>query len=413
MLLLPFPPDLAGNHGGARATGAMLEMLARRYELSVLYLLPPGLTPPARLPKGCNRLHAVPIWPLDRGLKRFGRQLFHAIRLFLWGAPDWVEDAWSPEMAMTAASLANEIKPDIVHFEFHVMSQYISTVREVAPRAVYIVTEHEPGVSADDYLGEKLPVRKRLSALARRRAWARFERRSLLEADAVITFTNKDKEAIHRLVGTAGPHVVSIPLRSPVPFAGREVRTVPSDLLFIGNFRHPPNVDAARRLISAIFPRIRQSRPATTLLIVGTDPPVELLSAAREGVGITGWVDDTAPYLHGASVFVAPLRQGGGMRIKVLEACAHGKALIASPLAVEGLSLNAGVEFLLADTDDEFVENALELLRSPRRRRKLEDAARRWAVQTQNADQWLLEYEALYRRLTIGVSESVLGPLSH
>jgi hypothetical protein len=101
------------------------------------------------------------------------------------------------------------------------------------------------------------------------------------------------------------------------------------------------------------------------------------------------------------------------MRIKVLEACAHGKALIASPLAVEGLSLNAGVEFLLADTDDEFVENALKLLRNPGRRRKLEDAAGRWAVQTQDADRWLLEYEALYRRLRIGVSESALGPLSH
>jgi polysaccharide biosynthesis protein PslH len=410
MFLLPFPPDLAGHHGGARATGAMIEMLSRRHELSVLYLSPPGLAPPKQLPTGCLRLEAVPIRASHQTAKSLSDRLRDTGRLLLGGRPGWVEDAWSPEMAVAAAALATEVDPDAVHFEFHVMSQYIRAVREAAPRAVIIVTEHEPGISADDCYGGQIGTRRYLAGLVRRRAWARFERRTLLRADAVVTFTDKDNAAISRLIGPGGPHLVSIPLRLPVLLAASAVQTpVPSDLLFIGNFRHPPNVDAARRLLKTIFPRVRQALPTATLLIVGADPPSELLSAAGDGVNVTGWVDDPMPYLLGASVVVAPLRQGGGMRVKVLEACAAGKALIASGLAVEGLSLNNGVEFVLADTDDAFVESSLDLLSEFSRRQELGEAARRWAEHTLDLDQWASDYESLYSRFMTGPAKDPLS----
>jgi glycosyltransferase involved in cell wall biosynthesis len=226
----------------------------------------------------------------------------------------------------------------------------------------------------------------------------------------VVTFTDKDSAAISRLIGTVGPHLASIPLRLPVPLAATAVETpVPSDLLFIGNFQHPPNVDAARRLLKTIFPRIRQALPTATLLIVGADPPPELLTAAGDGASVTGWVDDAMPYLLGASVVVAPLHQGGGMRVKVLEACAAGKALIASGLAVEGLSLNNGVEFVLADTDDAFVESSIDLLSEFSRRKELGEAARRWAEHTLDLDQWASDYESLYSRFMTGPTK---GPPS-
>jgi hypothetical protein len=88
------------------------------------------------------------------------------------------------------------------------------------------------------------------------------------------------------------------------------------------------------------------------------------------------------------------------MRVKVIEACAAGKALIASGLAVEGLGLRPGVEFVLANTDREFAEGAVDLLGSPGRRERLGEAAREWALRTQNSNEWLSQYEALYAGLS-------------
>ena len=325
--------------------------------------------------------------------------MVEAARLLLGARPDWVRESWSDKMAEACAQLAAEIQPDVVHFEFHVMAQYIPFVRKAVPEARCIVTEHEPGVvSASARRRESRGIRQRLSSWIRRIAWARYERRTLSQADAVVTFTKKDEEVVRELVCASPTEVTCIPLRILPERSGSD-RPIESSLLFVGAFRHPPNVDAALRLATAIFPRIREAKPGTRMYIVGPDPPPRVLSAAGPGIEVTGRVDDVAPYLSGASIFICPLRLGGGMRVKVLEAFAFGKALIASPQAVEGLGLRPGIEFILASDDDEFADRAIELLSNAERREQLGQAALDWASRTQDPAEWAAQYDALYGRL--------------
>ena len=128
-------------------------------------------------------------------------------------------------------------------------------------------------------------------------------------------------------------------------------------------------------------------------------PPPELLARGRDGIEVTGRVPDVAPWLNAAALVVVPLRLGGGMRVKVVEALAYGKAVVASPRALEGLNVTDGVEVAVADSDDQFVSRILSLLESPDARGALARKAREWAVANLGAERWVAEYEALYDQL--------------
>jgi polysaccharide biosynthesis protein PslH len=403
LFLLPFAPDLRGAHGGTRATAAIIDMLSRHHRLTVLYLAAPGDPPPRQLPASCERILAIPMETRASGPGSAIKRYFGVARRFLWGRPDWVEECWSPVMASRAATIAAEFEPDVVHYEFHVMAQYIPFVRSACPRAAGIVTEHEPGIIADAVRDAPPTLRERVARLARRRAWSRYERRTLRMADSIIVFTSSDAAALERLLGSSRPPISVVPLRLPAPDSPPAGTSAPikSDFVFVGNFRHPPNADAARRLVRSIFPMILRKLPEATLTIVGADPPQDLVDAASDRVTVTGWVDDPSIYLAGAAVVLVPLRQGGGLRVKMLEACAAGKAIVASPMAVEGLSLETGQEVMIAQTDEEFAEIAIALMEDPEARTRLEGASRRWWEDEHDVGRWSAQYAGLYASLGV------------
>ena len=110
-------------------------------------------------------------------------------------------------------------------------------------------------------------------------------------------------------------------------------------LLYVANLRYEPNLHAARLLLENVYPRVLHRCPTATLAIVGSDPPEWLVNAARRTpcVTVTGWVPDVAPWLDAAHVVVCPLTVGGGVKVKVLEALARGCAIVATPIALQGL----------------------------------------------------------------------------
>jgi glycosyltransferase involved in cell wall biosynthesis len=398
MILLPFAPDLRGCHGGARACAAIVAMLALRHRLQVFYLSADDESPPRQLPVGCDRIESILITSRPKMKRGPLMRMFAALARAMWGRPTWVEETGSPAVEKRIADVTAEFEPGIVHFEFHVMAQYIRAVRDAAPCAKCIVTEHEPGIVANARRDAPLTLRRRIGDMLRRRSWARYERDTLSVADAVIVFTRDDAEPLIDLLGRDRPEIRIIPLRLPLsdPIPSTSESRVKSDFLFVGNFIHPPNADAARRLVRSIFPKILAKLPTSNLTIVGPDPPDDIGAAASDRLTITGWVDDPTGYLTGASIVLVPLRQGGGLRVKMLEACAAGKAIIASPTAVQGLPLLPDQHFVLANTDEEFVLAAVALMGDPTRRARLGEAARLWSVEAQAQDAWAAEYASLY-----------------
>jgi glycosyltransferase involved in cell wall biosynthesis len=110
-------------------------------------------------------------------------------------------------------------------------------------------------------------------------------------------------------------------------------------------------------------------------------------------------VPDVTPYLDAAAVFAAPLQLGGGMRVKVLEALAAGKAVVASSRAVEGLDVANEDQLLLAESDQEAAAAIVGLLREPGRRLALARRAREWATANLGQERVTLAFEQLYASL--------------
>ena len=129
------------------------------------------------------------------------------------------------------------------------------------------------------------------------------------------------------------------------------------DVMFVGGFRHPPNVDAVQWFTSEIWPRLRQRAPGLRFHCIGGDVPDSIRELhGHDGIEIHGHVPDLSPWLDGARVAVAPLRYGAGVKGKVNQSMAHGQAVVATHCAVEGMHLVDGHDVLVADTPDTFAE---------------------------------------------------------
>jgi len=137
--------------------------------------------------------------------------------------------------------------------------------------------------------------------------------------------------------------------------------------MFLGDLSYPPNAEAARWLVQDIWPSIA----GATLRIVGA-------GAAPTGPAVvaTGFVADLNEEWRRATCMVAPIRSGGGTRVKVLDAFAAGVPVVATGLAVEGLDVVAGTHYLHAETSDQFVEAVNRLLEDTELRARLSNAAR-------------------------------------
>jgi len=145
------------------------------------------------------------------------------------------------------------------------------------------------------------------------------------------------------------------------PFAQRH------DLVFVGGFRHAPNLDAMEWFIGDVFPRIRDALPQVRLHCIGAGAPDTLLAlaATQPGVVMHGFVEDIVPYMDGARIAIAPLRFGAGVKGKINLSMAHGQPVVGTTCAIEGMHLRAGQDVLVADDAAGFADAVVRLYQDP------------------------------------------------
>lgn len=152
----------------------------------------------------------------------------------------------------------------------------------------------------------------------------------------------------------------------------------PGHLVFVGSMDWDPNEDAMLWFLREVYPRIRQAMPKASLTIVGRSPSSRLrvMAAGVPAVEVTGRVADVRPYLSQAEAVVVPLRIGGGTRIKIPEAMAMAKAVVATPIGAEGLPFRDGREIRIAEQPESFAQVVVELLKNASLRDAIGSAAR-------------------------------------
>jgi glycosyltransferase involved in cell wall biosynthesis len=204
-----------------------------------------------------------------------------------------------------------------------------------------------------------------------------YEAKALNFFDRAIAVSESERAALNR-IALGVPTVVvpnGIDVDEFTPGPADEER--PDQLVFTGTMDFRPNVDAVTWFARLVWPLIRRSKPQARFIIVGRRPApaVEALKALP-GIEVTGRVPDARPYVWQSTLFVLPMRMGGGVRLKLLEALAMGKAVVTSSFGADGVPLTPGKEALFADEPERFARTCLELLDNPARRSELAQAGR-------------------------------------
>ena len=183
-------------------------------------------------------------------------------------------------------------------------------------------------------------------------------------ADLVLTVTEDDRRELLRAAPDTVTAVVpnTYPIATDVPVFSQRI---PRSLLFVGGFRHSPNVDAALFFCRQVLPLVRRSLPDVTVTIVGHAPPKEVQALASANVTVTGWVPHVEPYLASHCISIAPLRFGAGLKGKIVEAMGAGLPVVTTSVGAEGMELVHGRTALIADSPEMFAASVVRLCTDP------------------------------------------------
>ena len=207
--------------------------------------------------------------------------------------------------------------------------------------------------------------------------WRRFEDRAVRRARAVVAMSEKDRRQLAHSWVEVIPNGVDLRRFSPQP------EPEAPNLLFVGSFRHFPNVRAWRFFREEIWPLVREAAPEVTVTCVaGPDPHLYAAPEPEEArIRQLGYVADVAPLYTAATLAIVPTEVSAGTNLKALEAMASGRAMVSTPSGVAGLGLVHGESVWIAEGAEAFAEGILLLLRDPALRRGLAARARQLAVE--------------------------------
>jgi polysaccharide biosynthesis protein PslH len=396
LLVTSMVPDAGGIGAIPKLLAAELEGLGERHELTLLTTFgeDPGQAEAAARLRGSGLdVHAV-----DR--RRSGSA---ARRWRVRGelAATWLTRRWPWRVVCGAAGVQPLLDRLVAEREFDVIAVEDNPMAVLNfPAGVPVVfTEHEAiRAPTDQWRAGRLRERP-LAALRARdwRRWDAFLPRAWSRFDLLQVFCEADAGGVRRRAPALAERVRVDPYGMILPPAADPAGEVPGTVLFTGTFAHLPNREAAIWLGREIMPAVRAAQPGATLRIVGRTPPREVLELAGPGVEIVADAASMEPHLAAAAVIVAPVRSGGGMRMKVLEAIARGKAVVTTGLGAEGFSsFGEELPFAVADDAAGQAEAIAGLLADDERRRALGAEAREFAVRHHSPAAWAERLERVF-----------------
>jgi sugar transferase (PEP-CTERM/EpsH1 system associated) len=226
------------------------------------------------------------------------------------------------------------------------------------------------------FQSERNPLRK-LLAWSEWRKYRNHEIENCRKFTACLTTSERDAQILQERAPEMKCHVVPNGVDSEF-FSKSDTQIDPNMILFTGTISYYPNTEGVLYFAQNIWPLIKKAKPEATFCIAGKAPPDEVRKLAQQdsSIEVTGSVDDMRDYYAKASVFVVPLRIGGGTRLKILEAMAMEKAVISTSLGAEGIDVTDDQNILLRDTPQDFADAVVATMENEAKRAQLERAGR-------------------------------------
>lgn len=284
----------------------------------------------------------------------FGSMLPHAIHEYASPDLEWI---------IHRQLLLQEI--DVLQLEYLQLGQYTGHFNRIAT----FLFEHDIYFqSVGRQLAFMTGILKRASATYEYLRGLRYELKLLNHFDRVQVCSTENEDFVKGFLpdGTAR---LDPSFRAGIDVAQYEPYTgprTPKTMLFLGSFRHAPNVEALEWLVQHVMPMVLKEEPSAKLIVIGSDPPPRYsLPDLGDAIELRGYVDDIHAPMRDAAVFLCPIRSGSGVRVKLLESFASGIPVVSTRIGAEGIAHNDGEICMLADEPRDFAAKIVAMFRDP------------------------------------------------
>jgi polysaccharide biosynthesis protein PslH len=404
MRILVVSPFLGylGADGGRTVIFNTIRNLSARHE--VLYLSFATEEDLAHLPElvpYCVETLTVPLagaaaLSTPGGWRYLGRRLRANLLSLFTCTPVVAEKCRSRAMSEAIRSLLARQRPDVVHLFFPQMARYVEecggvpTVMDTSDAALL-------GVFRRAMTGRR--IWSKLYYLMQWLFWVRYESRYFPRFGKVLSVTRQDAAAINLVLPELDVYGDAVAVEIPELPRENAARSQGRKIGFLASFSHRPNVDAALYFADSIFPLVRKSLPDAEFVVAGKNPPASLAGREAEGISCVGFVPEVSAFYSSVDLVAAPLRFGGGIKLKVLEAMACGKAVVATSVGAEGIAGAGEKALAVADTAEEFAAAVVALLDDAAARNALGESARQLIERRFSWGRFMTDLDAIYSRL--------------
>lgn len=371
--IVPYPP-----HGGVLQRGYnLLRELGRDARVHLLAFVHPDVLPTeaarheshVALQKFCETVEYFPLWPKASPVHRVAGLAASALS----SRPFSVLAHRSASFQRRVSELVDTKSFDLIHVDTIALAQFLDARWPITT----VLTHHN---IESQLMERRAGAETRQLAkwfLRRETGKLRSHEEATVRAFDINIFVSQTDEKILR-ERVPGLRTAIVPNGVDIEyFTPNQGKDAPA-LIYTGGMNMFANRDAVMFFLNEIWPLIRKRVPGVRFFAVGQDPPKELVALAVRDpqVVVTGYVTDIRPLVLDASVYVVPLRVGGGTRLKVLDAMAMGKAMVSTSIGCEGLDVRPDEHLLVADTPERFAERTVMLLEDRNHRLALGNAAR-------------------------------------
>lgn len=286
--------------------------------------------------------------------------------------------AWltSDEMKVTVNDILKEHQPDVIHCDTLGLERYVE--REYWPHLALNHHNVESHMMLRRAQKETNPLKK---VYFFREAYKlrSYEKRVCPAVGINIVVSDLDKKRLLKFVPDARIMIVKNGVDISY-FNSKKTQAIPHSLVFAGSMDWYPNEDAMLYFIRHIWPKIKESYRDASLTIAGRKPSQGLRKAASHdpSISVTGFVEDIRPYIDQSEVYVCPIRDGGGTKLKLLDAMAMGKAIVTTTVGAEGLEIKNKEHVLIADDPETFARMVQTLFEDKKLRFHLAQNARKF-----------------------------------
>jgi glycosyltransferase involved in cell wall biosynthesis len=384
----------------------VLRHLATRHRVTLLSFVRPDDRPEyvEHLVGFLDRVHTV---PMQRSWLRNGRALLKGL---LMGRPAVVVREEIGAMRNRVRELLDTLAFDVVHADQIPMAQYGLIGRRANVRL--LLDQHNATFQIVERLARCERIWwKRLLLHREARAFARYEVDVCRQFDHVAFVTEEDRqalcsrmqeepeEAVHRFVAE---RTTVIPICVDTGSV-RPVQPVPNPfrVTHVGTLYWPPNVEGLVWFWERVWPQVRDRIPDAKLTLIGKNPPGHIRALGQHpDVDVPGYVSDLTSYLTETAAFIVPLRAGGGMRVKIVDAWCWGLPIVSTTIGAEGIAVRPGDNILVADSPNEYANAIVGIVEDPALQSRLRLEGRRWVEKCYSWRQVYGAWDQIYDRLT-------------